>query len=131
MQDERDGDGYWMRRDDQFLSGVDLLEVDPGECTRSFRDCRRLRRVDRDKFVVAITLDPFAIDSRRTAEEDEIEVFELVIGNRRADHRLVADVRQRSGRFAGAVEQDQFPQPKRTLAQHRLDPLSDPPDPIY
>ena len=54
---------------------------------------------------VALPLDPLAIRRRRAAEEDEIEIFELDVGDRR--RRPPARRRRRSARrrLAGRVEQ--------------------------
>ncbi len=118
-----DGDGMWG--DDQFFFAADLLEIDSGDRQLAFRDCRRLRQVDGDEFVVAIPLDPFAIGGRRPAEENEIEVLELIVRNRCDDHRLVTDVRQRSCGFAGAIEQYELRKRKRSLSQDGLGLVAD------
>src|SRR5437762_3805422 len=70
-------------------------------------------------------LDPLFVSGGRAAEEDQIEVFELVIGDRQNDSRLVADLGQRAGRFAGAVEQRYFREWKCPLAKNGRDLVAD------
>src|SRR6266550_6828643 len=65
--------------------------------------------------------DPLAISGGGSAEENEVEIFELVIGNRRDHRRLIADFRQRSGCFACAVEQRHFGKWKRSIAKNGFD----------
>ena len=121
MQDKRDRNGDRMRRDDQFFASRNFLQIDSGDGQRSICDRRRLRSIDDDEAIVAVALDPFAIASRRTAKEHEIEIFELVIGGCHDHRRLVVNLCQRAGRLAGGIEQNQFRERKRTLAKDRLD----------
>ncbi|HEX9407549.1 MAG TPA: hypothetical protein VF975_09550 [Thermoanaerobaculia bacterium] len=57
----------------------DLVEIDSRDSKLSVLDRRRLRYVDDHKLILFETIDPFAVARRLTAEEDEIEIFQLVV----------------------------------------------------
>src|SRR5881394_1033610 len=115
MKDQRDRNRDRMRRHDDVLAAIDVIEVDTGDGELPFIDATRLREIDGDEFVLGAALDPFAISGGGTAEENEIEIFELVIGDRRHDGRLIADVGYRALLFAGRIEQHDALERKRAL----------------
>ena len=53
-------------------------------------------------------LDPFAIRRRRSAEEDEIEIFQLVVGSRSDHGRLVVHFAESAGVCAGRIQSTIF-----------------------
>src|SRR5439155_9234128 len=103
--DQRDRNCDRMRRDDDILTAIDAIEIDTGDGELPFIDATRLRDVDGDEFVVGAPLDPFAISGGGTAEENEVEIFELVIGDWCDNGRLVADLGHRALLFADRIEQ--------------------------
>jgi len=106
-----------MRRDDQAVAGDDLVEIHARDRELAIGNARRLRQIDGHELVFLVALDPFAIPLGRAAEEDDVAVFELVVGDGKDDSRLVADRGQRAGGGSGAVEEDDLVEGKRALAK--------------
>ena len=124
MQHERDRNRDGMRRDEHRLGVVDIFEIDPGDGELAVFGSRRLREIDGEKVDVVAALQPLAILLGGTAEENEIEIFELVVGDGGDDCGLVADVGERAG-FADRVEQHEPLMRERALAEDRFDLVAD------
>src|SRR5205085_2613632 len=82
-------------------------------------------QIDGDEAIFVVSLNPLGVALGWAAEENEIAIFQLVVGDRENDGWLVADFGQRTGGCAGAVEQDHFGERKRSPAKDGLDLASD------
>src|SRR5581483_4850745 len=120
---ERNRDG--VRRHDQAIALADVLEIDPGDRELRLLDRGRLRKVDRDEAVLSLLRDPRSIGGRRSAEEDEIEILELGVGDRRDDARLVRDIGESACLLLRRGEQRDAIERKRAVVKDRLDLVSD------